>query len=70
MIDDPWQDRNKGMRCKTCTFFVVKTSTLNEPSTSRGPLGRCCRHCPTMSGFPDVFAADWCGEYRLHEDRV
>lgn len=32
-------------------------------------LGRCRRHAPTMSGYPVVFASDWCGDHKLAEGK-
>jgi hypothetical protein len=40
------------------------------PQEQRRVLGRCRRHAPTMNGFPVVFAADWCGDHRLDENKV
>jgi hypothetical protein len=59
-------------------WFVEK---LSEPkgktidgrevvSDSRGPLGRCRRHAPTMQGFPATFVVDWCGDHKLDESRL
>ena len=69
MTDDPWKHRSKGMRCATCMFFVTKEG---QPSVDadRGPLGRCRRHAPTMSGYPAVFALDWCGDHKLDEKKL
>jgi len=70
---DPWLHRSDGMRCHTCMWFVAKNYrpvTVLETSDSRGPLGRCRRHCPTMNGFVPVFAMDWCGDHRLDETRA
>ena len=58
---DPWAHRSEGMRCSTCMWYVPK---------DRAPLGRCRRHAPTISGFPVVFAEDWCGDHRLNEEAV
>ena len=78
MSNDQWQHRGSGMKCGTCMWFVEKprpvpTETLNkadyERFDSRGALGRCRRHCPTMSGYPAVFQADWCGDHKLDETK-
>lgn len=70
--DDPWIHRSRDMRCRSCMFFVAKQ--LDPPPLckldARGALGRCRRHAPTMSGFPAVFAADWCGDHKLDETKV
>jgi hypothetical protein len=67
-MDDPWLHRSQGMRCRTCMFFVAKATP--EPVGDRGDLGRCRRHAPTMSGFPAVFEADWCGDHKLDEQKA
>lgn len=54
---DNWQHRSDQMKCRSCIWFVRK---LNE-----GPLGRCRRHAPTMSGYPAVYEHDWCGDHKL-----
>jgi len=66
-LGDPWMHRSQGMRCRTCMWWVEKLTTV-EPG-ERGPVGRCRRHCPTMNGFPVVFASDWCGDHRLDESK-
>lgn len=37
---------------------------------SRGELGRCRRHAPTVNGFPAVFESDWCGDHKLDENKI
>ena len=59
-MEDPWKHRSKGMRCKTCMFFVHK-------GIPGGNIGRCRRHAPTMKGYPVVFETDWCGDHKLDE---
>lgn len=61
---DPWKHRNKGMRCGTCMWFVLK-KTAETPSS----LGRCRRRSPTMNGYPVVFTDDWCGDHKLDENQ-
>jgi hypothetical protein len=59
-------------------WFVVKLLPVREGQQkdenlrvdARGPLGRCRRHCPTMTGFPAVFVTDWCGDHKLDENRL
>jgi hypothetical protein len=63
---DPWRHRSKGMRCKTCMFFVPKVGE----DRATYDLGRCRRHAPTMGGFPVVFVNDWCGDHRIDENKV
>ena len=68
--DDPWRHRATGMRCKTCMFFVAK-ATYDLPADKElvSTLGRCRRHAPTLSGYPAVFLADWCGDHKLDENK-
>jgi hypothetical protein len=60
--DDKWAHRGDGMRCRSCMWFVVKPPTPH--------FGRCRRHAPTMSGYPPVFANDWCGDHKLDEAKL
>lgn len=83
-MNDPWRNRNAGMRCRACVFFVEKEtqsevesceaksplSAIPLTATARGHIGRCRRNAPTMKGFPVVFEADWCGEHRLDENKI
>jgi len=57
-------------------YYVPKAPELSQPDGDgpchgQGPvevksdLGRCRRHCPTMSGFPVMFETDWCGDHKL-----
>lgn len=59
---DPWAHRSAGMKCTTCMWYVPKAPTRD--------LGRCRRHAPTMSGYPVVFATDWCGDHKLDESKL
>ncbi len=63
---DPWHDRDKGMLCRTCRFYVKKGA--RDDTTKE--IGRCRRYAPVMAGFPVVFPHDWCGEHKLDENRV
>ena len=66
MAEDNWKHRSDGMRCLSCMYFVPKVTTDNMLSN----LGRCRGKMPTMRGWVPVFAADWCGEHRLDENKV
>jgi len=68
-MTDPWAHRAKGMRCATCMWFVVKVSNATD-GVPANPLGRCRRHAPTMTGYPAVFANDWCGDHKLDENKA
>jgi hypothetical protein len=54
---DNWADREKGMVCNTCMYFVIKDKVFGH--------GRCRRKAPTMKGWPVVFGTDWCGDHKL-----
>lgn len=58
--DDPWAHRSAGMRCRSCMWFIEKSSAI----------GRCRRHAPVMSGFPVVYPTDWCGDHRVDETKI
>lgn len=70
MSEDPWKHRSKGMRCETCMWFVGKEPRLESeaPKPAEVKIGRCRRHAPTMTGYPVVFPADWCGDHKLNEN--
>ena len=54
------------MRCRTCMWYVKKEGTVN--------VGRCRKHCPTISGYPVAYQTeyketDWCGDHKLDETK-
>jgi len=55
---DKWADLST-FCCATCMYHVPK----------EGTLGRCRRHAPTMSGYPAVYPADWCGDHKIGATR-
>jgi len=57
--EDRWSNRNQGMKCSTCMWFVRK-----------GILGRCRRHAPSMNGYPVVYPTEWCGDHKHDETKV
>lgn len=70
---DLWKHRSATMRCTTCMYYVPKirqpggsSSEVNTLTT----LGRCRRHAPTLSGWPAVYAHDWCGDHKLDENKI
>lgn len=69
---DPWVHRSKGMRCRTCIWFVEKQSIINRnpDTTPETIVGRCRRHAPTMNGYPVVYMTDWCGDHRIDENKI
>ena len=64
---DNWERRSAKMKCYTCMSFVPKKAAT---PTSDEAIGRCRRHAPTMSGFPVVWATDWCGDHKLDENKA
>lgn len=67
---DPWAHRSEGMRCKTCMWFALKTPQVEPGYVQVLEIGRCRRHAPTMTGYPVVFASDWCGDHKLNENAI
>lgn len=59
MKEDNWEGRAAKMTCDGCMWYVAK----------KGTIGRCRRHCPTMNGYPVVFVSDWCGDYKMDENK-
>jgi hypothetical protein len=66
-VVDNWRHRCDGMRCMTCMWFVEKAVKTEVQHTR---VGRCRRHAPTMSGWPVMFASDWCGDHKLDETKA
>ena len=59
MNKDPWANRDEGMRCGTCIYFMKKGFSI---------VGRCRRHASTMQGYPVVFVDELgCGDHKLSE---
>ena len=69
---DAWMNRNAGMQCRTCIWYVPKarTGTADAYINPLKMVGRCRRHCPTMNGFPVVYPVDWCGDHRVDENKI
>ena len=76
MSNDNWAHRSENMRCRTCMYWVRKMiiDKSKIESTEQGvpgsAVGRCRRHAPTMSGWPVLFAQDWCGNHKLDENAI
>jgi len=67
---DQWAGRPKNRCCKKCMFFIEKEPTP-IPEKAYTVVGRCRRHAPiTQEGYPVVFPADWCGDFKLDENKV
>ena len=62
---DNWGNRKIGMKCASCMWFAQKAG---DDRVVR--VGRCRRRGPTMSGFPVMFPADWCGDHKSDEDKI
>ncbi len=60
-VKDPWKHRSKGMTCATCMWSISKAESK---------IGRCRRRAPTMSGYPVIYPADWCGDHKLDETKI
>ncbi len=65
--EDRWRHRSVKMRCSTCMWFVRKAPEFPRLGAE---VGRCRRHAPTMSGWPVMYATDWCGDHKLDENKV
>jgi hypothetical protein len=71
MANDPWAHRSAGMQCRTCMWFAEKVSQTPRAETdTRGAVGRCRRHAPSIAGYPVVFSTDWCGDHKLDESKA
>lgn len=65
---ESWRDRNIGMICKTCVFYVLKVIPFELIIEGQESIGRCRRHAPSTFGFPVVYDSDWCGDHKLDEN--
>lgn len=61
--EDNWKSRIKGMKCKTCMWFVPKGDSAMD-------IGRCRKHAPTLGGWPVTYSSDWCGDHKIDEDKA
>ena len=70
--EDNWRHRLQGMRCSTCMWFVPKMPTIDSHADRKLVrfIGRCRRHAPTTSGWPVMFATDFCGDHKIDEEKV
>lgn len=68
---DEWKGRDDFMRCKRCIFYVPKEPLNVHANDSYTMVGRCRRHSPVcQSGYPVVFPNDWCGDFKLDENKI
>lgn len=67
---DNWAHRNQNLRCATCMWFARKRAAPVVDREDPRPVGRCRRHAPTMSGWPVMFDTDWCGDFKLDENKA
>lgn len=68
--EDNWHHRSQGMVCERCMFFCPKMLVPMTGAKPKVTLGRCRRHAPTISGWPVMFPTDWCGDFKLDEEKV
>ena len=69
MGKDPWEGRNKYRRCQKCMHYVPKLPT--DTTRNYTMIGRCRRHAPVcQEGYPVVYPTDFCGDFRMDEDKV
>ena len=59
---DNWKDKKTGMVCANCRFYVPKAGTMKD-------IGRCRRRSPTLDGWPVMFTTDWCGDFKMDENK-
>ena len=62
MSEDPWKHRSRNMTCAICMWFILKEGI-------REGCGRCRKRAPTLNGYPVVFVNDWCGDFKLDENK-
>ena len=67
---DNWIHRSKGIKCKTCMWFMPKMRFDADETKPQQNLGRCRKSAPTMNGWPVVFPDDWCGDHKLDENKI
>jgi hypothetical protein len=69
MEKDNWKGRLIGRKCKSCIHYVEKVPT--DDTRNHTIIGRCRRHAPVcQEGYPVVYPSDWCGDYRMDEEKV
>ena len=49
---------------------IVIEDSVKQRETELIGIGRCRRHAPTMNGYPVVFTNDWCGDFKLSEEKL
>ena len=55
--------------CKTCKFYEEKVPAKQDRNYTM--IGRCKRNAPQAGeGFPMVYPTDWCGQYRIDENKI
>ena len=69
---DNWIHRSENMSCGKCMWYVQKPRQSSGSNVSEDGvfLGRCRKHSPTMSGWPAIYATDWCGDHKLDENKI
>lgn len=65
-VTDNWKNSKTGMQCHRCMFWVRKSDQGSEVV-----IGRCRRNAPVMGeGWPVTYAEDWCGQFKLDEEKA
>jgi hypothetical protein len=72
MSEENWRHRSKGMKCRTCMWWVEKhnANLIGELKPGDQKLGRCRKKAPTLNGWPAVYESDWCGDHKLDETKL
>lgn len=66
-----WKNRDKEAKCNSCIYYLEKVPAKAAEASSYVEIGRCRRHCPVAcAGYPVVFPVDWCGDYKLDENKI
>jgi len=66
---DNWEGRALFSACKRCMYYVEKKPMKTDRTYT--VVGRCRRRSPVVEiGYPVVYPTDFCGEFKLDENKV
>jgi hypothetical protein len=66
---DNWSRRLIFMKCKTCIWYVEKPAT--DETKNHTIIGRCRKNAPVVGeGYATVFPTDFCGQYKMDENKI